>query len=141
MRRIILLVLTVTLLAGCQSHPEPVPVPPVLKADRPENFAVLVNNARLVAMAATEAFYVDNWSGLEENAKRLEAIVAQMPLAPDLTEPQRKDLVAPTQALIHAARALAHSARDRNARQVNGLLQRLHSGVRLLRLDRPGMGN
>jgi hypothetical protein len=141
MRRIMLVVLSLTLVTGCQSHPEPVPVPPVLKADRPENFAVLVNNARLVAMAATEAFYVDNWSGLEENAKRLEAIVAQMPLAPDLTEPQRKDLVPPTQALILDARALAQSARDRNARQVNGLLQRLHSGVRLLRLDRPGMGN
>lgn len=136
MRCTSLLAATLAFFVGCQSPPEPVPVPPVLKADRPAEFAVLVGNARLLAMAATEAFYVDNWAGLEENAKRLETVVGQLPVASDLTEAQRKAITPATQALILDARALAQSARDQNSRQVNGLLQRLHSGIRLLRLDR-----
>jgi hypothetical protein len=108
------------------------PVVPPLPTDRPATLGDLLPRARAQASAATEAFYVDDWSRLEEAARGIEATAAELPKADGLM-PNRKPAVdAAAVELAASAQSLRTAARGKDVDQTTRILQRIHLAIREL---------
>lgn len=120
-------------LVGCQLPPERVPLKPLPVDGLPQAYADLVDRARAQAMAANEAFYVNNWSDLEDAAKGLELTTRVLDKAADVPAKHKDSL--PTEAvdLGKDALQLREAAKAQDVRQTTETLQRIHLKVRELR--------
>ncbi len=92
MSRASLLVLGLVLAMGCAAGPERVPPKPLAEDAPPLPYAELLTRSRLQATAATDAFYVNRWTDLEEAARGLEQTARFLTKATDIP-PRHKDVL------------------------------------------------
>lgn len=135
MHRVLGLGLVALLAAGCQVPPDRVPLKALPDDGPPLPYAELLTRARVQATAANEAFYVNNWSDLEETARGLEQTARYLTKATDVPAKQKDALPVMAGDLGKDALQLRDLARDKDVKQANELLQRIHLRVRELRLE------
>lgn len=134
MYRAITLTLLLTCLSSCQLPPERVPPPMLPENSPPVSYAELLTRARQQATAATEAFYVNQWTVLEDAAKGLEQTARFLGKATEV--PPNHKAVLPTEAddLAREAAKLRGAAVAKEVKQTNDILQHINLKVRELRL-------
>ncbi len=132
MRRLLILGLILTAL-GCRAAAERVALQQLPDDAAPMPFADLVNRARLQAMAANEAYYVDNWADLEDAARGLEQSSRFLKRALGVPPARQSELGPRADALARDAATLREAAKTRDVTRINATLQRIHSEVRELR--------
>ena len=108
-------------------------VQPLPEDSAPLPFADLISRARLQAMTALEAYYVDRWPEVEDAARGLEQTARFLRRATDVPPARQVDLSLRTDSLADAAKQLREAAKARASEQVNAVLQRINSQVRELR--------
>ena len=132
MRRTLLLGLVFVTL-GCRAAAERAVLQPLPDDTGPQPFIDLVNRARLQAMTANEAFYVDNWPDLESAARGIEQSAHFLKRATAVPVYRQADLSLRADTLARDAVQLREAAKAHDAERVNTTLQRIHSQVRELR--------
>lgn len=130
MRRVLLI--SILVLGGCKAV-ERAAVSPLPDDTGPMPFADLVSRARLQAMTANEAFYVDNWILLEESARGVEQTARFLKKAQGVPAARAADLESRCDLLAREAAQLRLAAQKRDVDQSNAILQRIHFQVRELR--------
>jgi hypothetical protein len=135
MSRIALVFALASVTAGCQLPPERPAPPPLLEDSPPLPYAQLLTRARQQATAATEAFYVNRWADLEEDAKGLEQTARFLKKATDVPVAHASTIGNDAEALRTDAAKLRENARSQNASQINEIMQRINLKVRELRID------
>jgi hypothetical protein len=131
-RRLIVFGLLATSL-GCQAPPQRAPVAALPEDAAPQPFADLVTRARQQAMTALEAYYVDRWPDVEEQARGLEQTARFLRKATDVPANRQSDLSLRADSLAEQAKQLGDAAKKRTSEQVNAVLQRINAQVRELR--------
>jgi hypothetical protein len=121
-------------LAGCQAPPERAPLPRLPENGPPLPYAELLTRARAQATVATEAFYVNRWSDLEESARGLEQTARYLAKAEDVPANRKDVLPRTTSELAQEAIKLREAAIAQNEKEVNTVLQRVNFMIRELRL-------
>jgi hypothetical protein len=136
MKRIVCVALLIVAAGSCQAPPERA-APRLLPEDGPPlPYAELLTRARAQASVATEAFYVNNWTELEETARGLDQTARYLARATDVPAKQRDMLPVLAGDLGKDAAALREAAAAKDVDKANAALQRLHVKIRELRLDR-----
>ena len=120
-------------LAGCQTAPEQIKIPPLPAEGQPIAYADVVQRARVLATTATEAFYIDKWGEVESAALGLEQTALYLPKAADVPPARRASLDAQLQSLIRESQELRDAAKKNDEKRTNATLQRIHLLVRELR--------
>lgn len=120
-------------LVGCQLPPERLPVKPLPEDGPPLPYAELVVRARVQASAANEAFYIDNWSDLEDAARALEQSARFLGKATEVPARQKDKFMVDAGDLGKSAEELRAAAKVRDVNQANQILQRINLKVRQLR--------
>ena len=120
-------------LVGCQLPPERVPLKPLPEDGPPQAYADLVGRARAQATAANEAFYINNWSDLEDAAKGLELTARVLGKAADVPAKHKDTVPAEAGDLGKDAVRLREAAKAHDTRQTTEALQRINLKVRELR--------
>jgi Skp family chaperone for outer membrane proteins len=87
------------------------------------------------ATAATEAFYVNGWTDLEEFARGLEQTGRHIAKATDVPKRHVEKLKDEAAALETDARRLQEAAKARDAKKTNETMQRINLLVRELRAE------
>jgi hypothetical protein len=133
------------LLLGCNVPPERVPLRPLPENGQVLPYAELLTRIRAQANGATEAFYLDHWTELEDMAKGLEQTSRFLSKAEEVPEKNRKLLKDVTDDLAKNSQKLRIAAVSRNDKDAKEALQQIISRVRDLRLtdessDRPKEG-
>lgn len=119
--------------AGCALPPEQMPLKP-LPVDGPaQPYADMVARARVQATAANEAFYINNWSDLEEAARGLEQTARFLGKSSDVPGNHKDTLVTETGTLGSEAVKLREASKNRDTKQSTEALQRINLQVRALR--------
>jgi hypothetical protein len=135
MNRVLSLGFVMVALAGCTVTAERVP-PKMLPDSGPAlSYAELLIRARLQAGAATDAFYVNRWTDLEDVARGLEQTASFLTRATDVPPRHKDSLPVLAYALGKEAVNLREAAKVHEADKVNNCLQRIHLKVRELRLE------
>jgi hypothetical protein len=132
MRRVLLLV-PLLALVGCRAAAERVVLQQLPDDAGPMPYTDLVSRARLQAMAANEAFYVDRWPDVEDAARGLEQSARFLKQATLVPAERRSDLSLRTDRLAADARQLRDAAKARDVERTNSTLQRIHLQIRELR--------
>jgi hypothetical protein len=122
-------------LAGCATTVERTPLRPLPEDSPPLPYAELLTRARLQATAATDAFYVNRWTDLEDAARGMEQTAKFLTKATDVPQKQKDTFQLTAADLGKEAVALREAARAKQADKVNESLQRIHLKVRELRLE------
>ena len=136
MRRAALLLGVVMSVAGCRAAAERVALQPLPDDAGTMPFVDLVARARLQAMAANEAFYVDHWKDLEDAAAGLKQTAQFLKRARAVPSYRQADLPSRADNLARDAEQLRDAGRRHEVDQVNAVLQRIHFQVRELRSER-----
>jgi hypothetical protein len=122
-------------LSACQLPPEREPLR-LLPEDRPPlPYAELLTRARVQAMVATEAFYVDKWADVDDAAQGLAQTARFLAKAQDVPPKQKEALPKVSEELGKEATQLSEAAKAKDAKKVNETLTRIQLTVRELRLD------
>jgi hypothetical protein len=127
--------LLLLLLAGCQLPGERAPLRLLPEDGPPLPFAELLTRARAQATAATEAFYVNKWSDLEEAAKGLVQTARFLDKATDVPAKHTDTLPVVAGDLRKDAAALQEAAKAQDVKKSGDLLQQIHLKIRELRLE------
>jgi hypothetical protein len=135
MNRACITTLFLFVLVGCQLPPERVPLKPLPEDGPPQPYVDLVGRARAQATAANEAFYINNWSDLEDAAKGLELTARVLGKAADVPAKHKDTLPTKAGDLAKEAVDLREAAKAHDVRQSTETLQRVNLRVRELRLD------
>jgi hypothetical protein len=122
-------------MAGCQLPAERMPLRPLAEDSQPLPYSELLTRARYQATAATEAFYVNRWTDLEDLAKGLDQTARFMKKATEVPASLRDKLAEQADALSQEAQHLLEAARAQDVRRTNEIMQRINLKVRELRLD------
>jgi len=133
MSRVLLPGLLFLACAGCQLPPEQVPLKPLPENGPPESYADLIGRARVQATSANEAFYINQWSDLEEAAKGLAQTAQYLSKATQV--PARHKDILPVEAgdLGKQAEQLREAAKSQDVKLTTDILQRVNLKVRELR--------
>jgi hypothetical protein len=123
------------ILFGCSTVPERAPLKPLTEDSPPLTYAELLSRARSQATAATEAFYVNAWTDLEEVARGLEQTSRFMSKAIEVPARHRDRLKEETASLETEARQLQDAAKARDEKKTNEIMQRINLLVRELRAE------
>ena len=123
------------LVVGCQLPPERLPLMPLPEDGPPLSYADTITRARAQAMAGTEAFYVNRWGDLEDAARGLEQTARFLLKAGDVPVRHRDSLAVKAGDLGKDALKLRESAKARDVKTANELLQRIHLTLRELRAE------
>jgi hypothetical protein len=135
MKRLLLVGCLTLSACGCQLPPERVPLQRLPENGPPLPYAELLTRARAQATFATESFYVNRWSDLEDAAKGLEQTARFLARADDVPARQKDVLPVVSGDLGKEAGKLREAAVAKDVKQANDILQRVHLKVRELRLD------
>ena len=135
MTRSLLTGLVLASLLGCRAAAERAVVQPLPDDTPPQPFIDLLSRARLQAMAANEAFYVDQWSDLDDAARSLEQSARFLHQAKDVPVNRKASLDSRADQLGAQAVQLRQAAKNRDVTQTNATLQRIHMIVRELRSE------
>jgi hypothetical protein len=133
MNRALLVGAILVLGAGCQLPPERAPLQPLPENSQPLPYAELLTRARLQATAATEAFYVNRWTDLEEVARNLEQTGRFLGKATEVPAKHKDKLATEAEALTKEASQLREAAKAQDATKVNAIMQRVNLKIRDLR--------
>ena len=133
MNRARITALLFVILVGCQLPPERVPLKPLPENGPPQPYLDLVNRARAQATAANEAFYINNWSDLEDAAKGLELTARVLGQATDVPAKHKDTLAKQCGDLAKEVSKLREAAKGQDVRQATDALQRINLKVRELR--------
>jgi len=135
MKRLLLVGCLILSVCGCQLPPERVPLQRLPENGPPLPYAELLTRARAQATFATEAFYVNRWSDLEDAAKGLEQTARYLTRAEDVPIKQKDALPVLSGDLGKEAGKLREASVAKDVKQSGDILQRIHFKVRELRLD------
>jgi hypothetical protein len=135
--RILPLAMTLLLLAGCQVLEERAALRPLPEDVPPMPYAELLTRARQQASVATNSFYVNNWTDLDDAAKGLEQTARFMNRAVDVPDKQKDALRDTATALGKDAAKLRElaSAKDRDINQITEQLTTINKRIREMRLE------
>lgn len=104
-----------------------------LGEDRVISFEDMLLRVRAQATAALEAFYIDNWTELEQAAQALEQSARFLPKTTNQPAPLEATVAKTAQQLGHEAADLAEAARKKSPDAATSALQKITLQVRLLR--------
>jgi hypothetical protein len=135
MNRALGICVVVLLAFGCALPPERVPLKPLLDDSPPQLYSDLLGRARVQATAATESFYVNGWTDLEELAKGLEQTARFLPRALEVPAQRKEQLPSQASDLEKEARNLREAAKAQNVKLTNEVMQRINLMVRELRTE------
>jgi hypothetical protein len=136
MRLLIPLALLCSFPIGCQLPPEHAPPKPLAEDSPPLPFAGLSSRARQQATSATESFYMNAWSELEENARGLEQTARFLPKATEVPATRKDKLSAAASDLEKDAQELRNAAKDKDVNRTNAIMQRINLKVRALQPEK-----
>jgi hypothetical protein len=120
------------LLSGCSAIeregrlPLPENAPPLA-------YGEMIHRARGQAGAALDAFYIDNWTELEQAAQRLEQSARLLPKTTHIPDAFKNKVEPEADELRKDALKLAEAARAKNASTANDTMQRINQRIRQLR--------
>jgi hypothetical protein len=123
------------ILAACQMPQERAVLTPLPDDGPPLPYAELLTRARYQATLATEAFYVDKWTEVEDAARGLEQTARFLPKSGDVPAKQKDSLPVVSGDLSKEAGRLLEAAKSKDVKQANDALQHVHLVVHELRLD------
>ena len=124
-------ILCLTLL-GCQIPQDRLP-PDLPEAVGPRPYAELLTRARAQAKVATEAFYINRWSDLEEAARGLEQTAHYLTKAEEVPMARKKALTTMSEELAKEASNLRKAAQSKDEKETTAVLTRINFKVRELR--------
>jgi hypothetical protein len=133
MNRTVVAFLVIFTLNSCQLPAERMPIRVLPDDSPPLPYAELLTRARLQSTAATEAFYVNQWADLEENARGLSQSAQFMKRAVEVPVERKKDLTKDADQLAQTAARLATAAKAKDEKQATQALQQINLLVRQLR--------
>jgi hypothetical protein len=137
MRRTLPIVAVLTALAGCQMAPEAqrTALPPMLPDKvTPLPYSTLLERARAQVKKATEAFYVDNWTDLDDAARGLEQTAQYMAKAEDVPAKHKDTLVTASGDLGKLSGSLRKAAGEKDVKKTTDVLTKVQLKVREMRL-------
>jgi hypothetical protein len=134
MKRVLMAGCLVLFLGSCQVPPERVPLQRLPENGPPLPYAELLTRARGQATVATEAFYVNHWTEMEDAARALEQTARFLARAEDVPANRKEQLPAASSDLSKEAMKLQQAATSQNVEAATTALQRIHVMVRELRL-------
>jgi hypothetical protein len=123
------------ILSGCALPAERIHLKPLGEDTPPQTYADLLSRARIQASAATEAFFVNGWTDLEEYAKGLEQTSRFLSKATEIPAKHREKLPDEAAELEKEARQLREAAKNQNVQSTNEIMQRINLKVRALRAE------
>lgn len=122
------------LLAGCVVPPERASLQPLPENGPPLPYAELLTRARKQAMAATEFYYQDRWSDVEDAAKSLEQTARFLAKAQEVPPANKDNLLERSGDLAKEAKKLRDAAAAKSVDATTESLKRINTQVRALRL-------
>lgn len=122
------------LLAGCVVPPERAAMTPLPENGPPLTYAELLTRARKQATAATELYYEDRWSDVEDAAKALEQTARFLAKAVEVPAKNKDNLLERSGDLAKEAQKLREAAAAKNVDATTESLKRINTKVRALRL-------
>jgi hypothetical protein len=134
MKRVLMTVGLGLALVGCQLPAERRELPPLPEKVISLPYAELLTRVRSQASLATDAFYVDKWGELEDNAKGLEQTARFLARADDVPVKHKDTLAEASGDLAKLAVQLREAAVAKDVKKATAALQRIHLKVRELRL-------
>jgi hypothetical protein len=123
------------LLTACQMPEERAALTPLPDDAAPLPYAELLTRARYQSTLATEAFYVDKWTEVEDAARGLQQTARFLPKAQDVPARQKDALPVVSGDLSKDAGRLLEAARAKDVKEANDALQQVQLVVHELRLD------
>jgi hypothetical protein len=129
MRRILLLGSLLLSVSACAA-PERVSLQPLPENGPPLPYAELLTRARIQATGATEAFYVNKWSEVEDAARGLDQTARYLPKSEDVPPPQKENLAVICTSMGTDATKLREAAKAQNEKAANETLQGLNLSIR-----------
>jgi hypothetical protein len=122
-------------LFGCRAAAERAVIQPLPDDAPPQAFIDLLSRARLQAMAANEAFYIDQWNDIDDAARSLDQSARFLHQAKDVPTNRKASLDSRADQLAVQATQLRTAAKNRDVPQTNATLQRIHMIIRELRSE------
>jgi hypothetical protein len=127
-------------LVSCQSGPEQraAPLTPLPEKVTALPYGRLLERARTQTNQATEAFYVDNWTDIEEAARGLEQTAQYLIKAEDVPAKHRDTLATTSGDLGKLAKGLGEAAKGKDVEKATAILTKIQRAVREMRLSEGG---
>ncbi|MFL5245395.1 MAG: hypothetical protein ACJ8FY_25140 [Gemmataceae bacterium] len=135
MHRVFPLGIVVLLALGCASVAERATLKPLPEDSPPPPYGDMLTRARTQANLANDAFYVNNWTDMEDAAKGLEQTARLLPKVTDVPAKQKDILPVISADLAKEAGELREAIKTQDVKKSNEIMQRIHLKVRELRLD------
>ena len=135
MSRAIALGLFLLVLIACRLPPDRTPLRPLPEDDRVFSYDEILSRARAQAMVALEAFYIDNWSDLDEAAQGLAQTARFLPKTIEVPAKHKATLDGEAGALKEEAVRLREAARVKDVTAANDALQKINLKIRRLRSE------
>jgi hypothetical protein len=136
MKRIILMGAALIPLLSCQVPGDRAAMPRMLPDEvTPRPYAQLLERAKALVLRANDAFYVDNWSDLEEAARGLEQTAAYLAKADDVPAKHKDTLKTTSADLGKLARQLREAAVAKDVKKTTEIMGKLQVKVREMRLS------
>ena len=121
---------------GCQLPPEQVPLKPLPEDGSPVAFADLALRTRSQVDAAREAFYVNNWTVVEESGNVLEQTARLFTKTTEIPANHKDSINVEAGDLAKEAAKLREAGKNQDVKNTNESLQRLQLIVRQLTLTK-----
>jgi len=135
MKRILLIGAALIPLLSCQVPGERSAMPRMLPDEvTPRPYAQLLERSRSLVAKANDAFYVDNWSDLEEAARGLEQTAQYLAKAEDVPAKHKDTLKTLSADLGKLARVLHEAATAKDVKRATDVMGKLQVKVREMRL-------
>ena len=135
MHRVMPLGFVMVLTLGCASVAERQALKPLPEDGPTPPYGDMLTRARTQANLANDAFYINNWTDMEEAAKGLEQTARLLPKATDVPAKQKDILPVISADLAKEAGVLREAIKTQDVKKSNEIMQRVHLKVRELRLD------
>jgi hypothetical protein len=133
MRKLWMLGSLLLALAACQVAPEK-SLSPLPEKVTGMPYGRLLERARVQATQASEAYFVDNWTGLVEAANGLEQTAQFLAKADDVPVKHRDTLATASNDLGRLAASLKVAAEAKDVKKTNTIMTSIQAKVREMRL-------
>jgi hypothetical protein len=136
MKRMLCCAALLAALVSCQVAPESrtAPLTPLPEKVTAVPYGRLLERARTQTKQATEAFYVDNWSDLEDAARGLEQTAQYLVKAEDVPAKHKDTLATMSGDLGKLAKSLGEAAKKKDVKETTDVLTKIQVAVREMRL-------
>lgn len=122
-------------LVACRLPPDRPPLKPLPESGERYSFDEILSRARTQATLALEAFYVDDWKELENNAQGLEQTARFLPQSTDPPARYQDTMVAQALELRKEALRLRTAAHAQDVEATTTALQRINLKIRQFRRE------